>query len=417
MAKGLQRPDLSVGNGMYKSTDAGKTWTFLGLNDAQQIGGISVDPTDENRVFAAVLGHPYGPNTERGVYRTTDGGKTWERVLYKDENTGAVQVTIDPKNPNIVYADLWAARQGPWENGAWQGPESGLYKSTDGGSTWQKLMQGLPTVEQGLGRIGFCIAPSEPNRLYATVDAPELGGVYRSNDAGQSWTRISSDARLWGRGSDFAEVKAHPTNPDIVFIADVSAWKSVDGGKTWNDFRGAPGGDDYHRLWINPTNPDVLLLAGDQGAIVTVNGGQTFSSWYNQPTAQFYHVSTDTSFPYNVLGGQQESGSVGIASRGNDGQITFREWHPVGVEEYGYVAADPLDPNIIYGGKVTRYDRRTGQIQNIGPERAAQWPVPFCPDGPGAVLPHRSRKRFILRAMCCLKPATGAIPGRSSAPT
>jgi photosystem II stability/assembly factor-like uncharacterized protein len=388
--EGLQRPDLSVGTGMYKSTDAGKTWTFLGLSDAQQIGGISVDPTNENRVFAAVLGHPYGPNTERGVFRTTDGGKTWERVLYKDENTGAVQVTIDPKNPNIVYADLWAARQGPWENGQWQGPESGLYKSTDGGTSWQKLTTGLPTVEQGLGRIGFCIAPSEPNRLYATVDAPELGGVYRSDNAGQSWSRINSDGRLWGRGSDFAEVKVHPTNPDVVFIADVSAWKSEDGGKSWKDFRGAPGGDDYHRLWINPNDPNTLILAGDQGAIVTVNGGQTFSSWYNQPTAQFYHVSTDNSFPYNVLGGQQESGSVGIASRGNDGQVTFREWHPVGVEEYGYVAADPLDPNIIYGGKVTKFDKRTGQVQNIAPEavRSGKYrfvrtaPVLFSPIDP-----------------------------------
>jgi len=388
--EGIQRPDLSVGNGMYKSTDAGKTWTFLGLNDGQQLGGIAIDPTDENRVFVAVLGHPYVPNAERGVFRTTNGGKTWDRVLYKDENTGAVQVTIDPKNPNVVYADLWAARQGPWENGAWQGPESGLYKSTDGGTTWQKLTKGLPTTEQGLGRIGFCIAPSDPNRLYATVDAPELGGVYRSNDAGASWTRFNSDQRLWGRGSDFAEVKTHPTNPDIVFIADVAAWKSVDGGKTWNDFRGAPGGDDYHRLWINPTNPDILLMAGDQGAIITVNGGQTFSSWYNQPTAQFYHVSTDNSFPYNVLGGQQESGSVGIASRGNDGQVTFREWHPVGVEEYGYVAADPLDPNIIYGGKITKFDKRTGQVQNIAPEavRSGKYrfvrtaPVLFSPIDP-----------------------------------
>ena len=366
--EGLHRPDLSVGNGMYKSTDAGKTWTHLGLSDGQQIGGISIDPTNENRVFAAVLGHPYGPNTERGVYRTTNGGKTWDRVLYKDQDTGAIQVTIDPKNPSIIYADLWAAQEGPWENGSWQGKESGLYKSTDGGTTWQKLTKGLPSVEQGLGRIGFCIAPSSPNRLYATVDAPELGGVYRSDDAGETWTRFNEDPRLWGRGSDFAEVKAHPTNPDIVFIADVSAWKSEDGGKTWNDFRGAPGGDDYHRLWINPNDPNTMLLAGDQGGIITVNGGQTFSSWYNQATAQFYHVSTDNSFPYNVLGGQQESGSVGIASRGNDGQVTFREWHPVGVEEYGYVAADPLDPNIIYGGKVTKFDKRTGQVQNIAPE-------------------------------------------------
>lgn len=367
--EGIQRPDLSVGDGIYKSTDAGKTWTHLeGLRDAQQIGGLAIDPINENRVFVAALGHPYGPNTERGVYRTTNGGKTWERVLYKDENTGAVQVTIDPKNPNVVYADLWAARQGPWENGAWQGKESGLYKSTDGGNTWHKLTNGLPTYEQGLGRIGFCIAPSNPNRMYATVDAPQGGGVFRSDDAGENWQMVSQDGRIWGRGSDFAEVKVHPNNPDIVFSADVDTWKSTDAGKTWTAFRGAPGGDDYHRLWINPNNPDIMLLAADQGAIITVNGGETFSSWYNQPTAQFYHVSTDNAFPYNVYGGQQESGSACVSSRGNDGQITFREFHPVGVEEYGYVAPDPLDPNIIYGGKVTRFDKRTGQTQNIAPE-------------------------------------------------
>ena len=205
--EGVQRPDLSVGDGVYKSTDAGKTWINTGLREGQQIGNLSIDPKNENKVFASVLGHPYGPNTERGVYRTTDGGKNWERVLYKDENTGAVQVTIDPKNSDIVYADLWAARQGPWENGAWQGSESGLFKSIDGGTTWKKLTKGLPTVEQGLGRIGFCIAPSDPKRMYATVDAGDYGGIYRSDDAGESWIRSNSDKRYWERGSDFAEVK------------------------------------------------------------------------------------------------------------------------------------------------------------------------------------------------------------------
>ncbi len=366
--EGIQRPDLSVGDGMYKSNDAGKTWVHIGLENGQQIGGLAIDANNENRVFAAVLGHPYGPNTERGVYRTLDGGKTWERVLYIDENTGATQVVIDPKNPNIVYADLWAGRQGPWENGAWDGLESGLFKSTDGGTTWKKLTNGLPSTKQGLGRIGFCVAPSDPNRLYATVDAGDFGGIYRSNDGGESWSQMNPDGRYWGRGSDFAEVKADPQNADIVYTANVVVWKSTDGGKTWKDFRGAPGGDDYHRIWINPENSNTILIACDQGAIITVNGGQTFSSWYNQPTAQFYHVSVDNDFPYNVYGGQQESGSVGIASRGNDGQITFREWHPVAVEEYGYVAADPLDPNIIYGGKITKYDKRTGQVQNIAPE-------------------------------------------------
>lgn len=388
--EGVQRPDLSVGNGVYKSTDAGKTWQNMGLRDGQQIGSIVIDPNNENRVFAAVLGHPYGPNTERGVYRSTDGGKNWEKILYKDENTGAIQVTLDPKNAQIIYATLWAARQGPWENGQWQGPESGLYKSVDGGNTWNKLTQGLPTFEQGLGRIGFCIAPSDPNRLYATVDAPQLGGIYRSDDAGASWTLMNKDARLWGRGSDFAEVKADPKNPDIVYSANVVTWKSTDGGKNWEAFRGAPGGDDYHRIWINPDNPQIILIASDQGAIITVNGGETFSSWYNQPTAQFYHVSTDNDFPYNVYGGQQESGSVGITSRGNDGQITFHDWHPVGVEEYGYVAADPLNPDIIYGGKITKFNKKTGQVQNIAPEavRSGKYrfvrtaPVLFSPIDP-----------------------------------
>lgn len=388
--EGVQRPDLSVGDGVYRSADGGKTWVNTGLKDGQQIGSLAIDQMNENRVFAAVLGHPYGANVERGVYRTLNGGKSWERVLYKDENTGASQVIIDPKNPNIVYADLWAARQAPWENGSWQGAESGLFKSTDGGTTWKKLTKGLPTVKEGLGRIGFCIAPSDPNRLYATVDCPQLGGIYRSDNAGESWVRVSSDERHWGRASDFAEVRVDPQNPNIVYSANVVTWKSVNGGTTWSAFRGAPGGDDYHRIWINPANSDIILIAGDQGAIITVNGGKTFSSWYNQPTAQFYHVITDNEFPYNVYGGQQESGSVGISSRGNDGGITLREWHPVGVEEYGYVAPDPLNPNMIYGGKITKFDRRNGQVQNIAPEavRSGKYrflrtaPVLFSPVDP-----------------------------------
>ena len=366
--EGLQRPDLSVGDGIYKSSDGGKTWINTGLKDGLQIGGLAIDPKNENRVFAAVLGHPYGPNDERGVYRTTNGGTTWEKILYKDENTGAIQVIIDPNNSNIIYADMWAGRQGPWENGAWNGKESGLFKSTDGGTTWKKLTTGLPTTEQGLGRIGFCIAPSNSNRLYATVDAGKYGGIYRSDDAGESWANINADERLWGRGSDFAEVKVDPKNADIVYTADVVVWKSTDGAKTWNAFRGAPGGDDYHRIWINPDNTNIILIASDQGAIITVNGGETFSSWYNQPTAQFYHVSADNAFPYNVYSGQQESGSVGIASRGNDGQVNFRDWHPVAAQEYGYVVADPLDNNIIYGGKLSKYDKRNSQSQNISPE-------------------------------------------------
>ncbi len=366
--EGLQRPDLSTGDGIYKSTDGGKTWKHLGLRDGQQIGAVLVDPRDADRVMVAVLGHPYGANSERGVFRSTNGGQSWDKVLYKDENTGAIALAFDPSDPQTIYADLWAARQGPWENGAWQGPGSGLYKSTDGGTTWRQLRQGLPTVKQGLGRIGFGVAPSDPRRLYATVDAPQEGGIYRSDDAGESWRRVNRERRLWGRGSDFAEVKVDPKNKDIVYVANTSTYRSTDGGQTFTAIKGAPGGDDYHTLWINPDNPHIILLAGDQGAAVTVNGGQTWSSWYNQPTAQFYHVITDNQFPYWVYGGQQESGSAGVASRGKDGQITFRDWHPVGVEEYGYVAPDPLNPHLIYGGKVTRYDRTTGQVQDVAPE-------------------------------------------------
>lgn len=393
--EGIQRPDLSIGDGLYKSTDAGKTWIHLGLKDAQQIGGLTVDPINENRIFVAALGHPYGPNKERGVYRSIDGGKTLEQVLYIDENTGAVQVQIDPNHPNIVFATLWAARQGPWENGAWNGVASGLYKSTDGGSTWRKIEKGFPTTkEDGLGRIGFTIAQSNSKRMYATVDAEKKGGIYRSDDAGESWYLLTEDPRFWGRGSDFAEVKTDPTNEDIVYSANVVMWKSVDGGKIWSGLKGAPGGDDYHRIWINPTNPKIIALGVDQGGTITVNGGETFSSWYNQATAQFYHVSTDNAFPYNVYGGQQESGSVGIASRSNDGNITFREWHPVGVEEYGYVAADPLDPNIIYGGKITKFDKRTGQVQNISPEPVRSGNVRFIRTAPVIFSPVDNKTLF-----------------------
>ena len=366
--EGLQRPDLSVGDGVFKSTDTGKTWQFMGLGDAQQIGAVLVDPRDPNKLYVAVLGHPYGPNEQRGVFKSTNGGATWDKVLYKDENTGAIALAFDPSNPEIIYADMWAARQGPWENGSWDGKTSGLFKSVDAGKTWRQLTKGLPTAAEGLGRIGFSIAASDPTRIYATVAAEKKGGIYRSDDSGESWALISTDGRLWGRGDDFAEIDADPKIKDIVYIANVATYKSTDGGKTFVGFKGAPGGDDYHTIWINPENPDIILLAADQGATLTVNDGQTWSSWYNQPTAQLYHVSADNQFPYNLYSGQQESGSVGIASRGNDGQISFRDWHPVGADEYAYVAPDPLDPNIIYGGKVSRYDKRTGQAQNVAPE-------------------------------------------------
>jgi photosystem II stability/assembly factor-like uncharacterized protein len=366
--EGLQRPDLSTGDGIYKSTDGGETWAHLGLRDGQQIPQIIVDPADPDRLFVAVLGHPYGPNEERGIFRSTDGARTFEKVLYRDENTGGVDVAFDPSNAQTVYAVLWEAREGPWENGVFRGPGSGLFKSVDGGDTWRPLTQGLPSfADDGLSRIGITVAPSEPDRLFATVESRRNGGLYRSDDAGESWYLINDDSRVTQRGSDFAEVKVHPTNPDIVFTGSIVVWKSTDGGTTFTAIRGAPGGDDYHRIWINPENPDIMLIAADQGAIITVNGGETWSSWYNQPTAQFYHVITDNAFPYRVCSGQQESGSACVQSRGDHGQITFREWSPVGVSEYGYVAPDPLDPDIVYGGRVSRFDRRTGQVQDVSP--------------------------------------------------
>jgi len=389
--EGLQRPDLSTGDGIYKSTDAGRTWTHLGLRDGQQIPQIIVDPRDPNRLFVAVLGHPYGANTERGIFRSTDGGRTFEKVLYRDENTGGIDVAFDPRDPTTVYAVLWEARQAPWENGVFSGPGSGVFKSTDGGTTWRPIGRGLPTFDRdGLGRIGITVAPSLPTRLFATVDAARNGGLYRSDDAGETFARITDDARVVSRGSDFAEVKVDPKNPDIVYTGSIVAWKSTDGGTTFSALRGAPGGDDYHRFWINPDNPDIILINSDQGAIITVNGGRTWSSWYNQPTAQMYHVSTDNAFPYRVCSGQQESGSACVLSRSDRGRITFMDWHPVGVEEYGYVAPDPLDPDIVYGGKVSRYDRRTGQTQNVAPKlsRSATYralrtaPVLFSPVNP-----------------------------------
>jgi photosystem II stability/assembly factor-like uncharacterized protein len=367
-----QRPDLSVGDGIYKSTDGGAHWTHLGLRDGQQIGKIVIDPRDSNRLYVAVLGHPYGPNAERGVYRSTDGGVTFEHVLFTDENAGAFDLAIDPADPRTLYASLWSARQSPWETidgGSFERTPSGsgLYKSSDGGTTWKRLEGGLPTQAQGLGRIAVSVAPSDAKRVYAFADAPKNGGLYRSDDAGTTWTPVNGTARIAERGSDLATVGVDPRDRDRVYVTNTSTYVSADGGKTFTALRGAPGGDDYQSIWISPDDPRTILLGSDQGAIVTLNGGATWSSWYNQPTAQFYHVITDDRFPYRVYGGQQESGSAGVLSRGNDGAITFRDWHPAGVEEYGYAAPDPLHPGIIYGGKVSRYDERTGQTREVGP--------------------------------------------------
>jgi photosystem II stability/assembly factor-like uncharacterized protein len=387
--EGLQRPDLSVGDGIYRSADAGATWTHLGLRDGQQIPQIIVDPRNADRVFAAVLGHPYGPNEERGIYRSLDGGRTFERILYIDENTGGSELAFDPSNPAVVYAGLWESRQGPWENAAWSGTNGGLFKSTDGGTTWRKLE---PAKPEATVQINIGVAPSNPSRIYAAVALVRGTALFRSDDAGATWVRLP-DTRPAGRigGGDLPRLSVHPSDPDTVFVASTVSWKSTDGGRTFRAFKGAPGGDDYQNIWINPTNPDILLYASDQGAVITVNGGESWSSWYNQPTAQLYHVAADNAFPYRVYSGQQESGSAGVSSRGDDGRITFRDWRPVGVDEYGYAAPDPLDPDIVYGGRgVTRWDRRTGQVQTVGPRisRTGDWrtvrtqPVLFSPVDP-----------------------------------
>ncbi|EAR01373.1 WD40/YVTN/BNR-like repeat-containing protein [Maribacter sp. HTCC2170] len=366
--EGLHRPDLAVGDGMFKTDNGGKTWKHIGLDDIQQVSRVIVHPTNPDIVFVAGLGHPYGANEMRGVFRSIDGGAHWEKTLYLNHNTGAVQVEFDPNNPNILFADMWEHQEGPWENAKFSGPNSGLYKSIDGGATWKKVTKGLPTADQGLGRIGVAIAPSNSSKMYATVDAKKNGGIYKSDDGGESWTLINTDYRLWGRGSDFAEIKVHPKNEDIIFVGNIAAYKSEDGGKSWMSIKGAPGGDDYHRIWINPIQPEIMLFAADQGAVITVNEGKTWSSWYNQPTAQLYHVSTDNQFPYWVYGGQQESGAIAVASRSNGGQISFREFMGVGADEYAYVAPDPKDPNIVYGGRVIRFDKKTGQSQVVAPE-------------------------------------------------
>ena len=364
--EGLHRPDLSVGDGIYKSTDAGKSWAHLGLRDGQQIAQIAIDPRNAERLFVAVAGHPYGPNEERGIFRSIDGGKTFEKVLYKDENTGAADVQIDPANPEIVYAALWESREGPWENATFNGANGGIFKSLDGGTTWTQLRNGLPDA---IIQANIAVAASSTKTLFAAVRTAKGSNLFRSEDGGDSWVKATDDKRPAAGigGGDLPNVRIDPKDPNVIYSASVVCWKSTDGGKTWTGWRGAPGGDDYQNVWINPNDSNVVCLASDQGTIVTVNGGKTWSSWYNQSTAQLYHVSADNAFPYRLYSGQQESGSVGIASRGDHGAISFRDWQPVAAEEYGYVVADPLDPDIIYGGKLSRFDRRTGQAQTILP--------------------------------------------------
>src|SRR5216683_2945234 len=348
--EGLQRPDLSVGDGIYKTTDGGQSWRHFGLRDGQQIAVILIDPRDPNRVFAAVLGHPYGPNSERGVFRSVDGGETWERILYRDENTGAVDLAFEPGNPQTMYAALWAARVAPWEIRSGQSieaPGGGLFKSTDGGNTWRQQSRGLLKADEW-GRVGLAIAPSRPNRIYLLAESrKEFSGLYRSDDGGESWDRVNAERPVTGRGPGANGLAVAPDNPDVVYVANRSTYRSINGGGSW-------------------------------------------SSWYNQPTAQLYHVITDNRFPYWVYGSQQESGSVAIPSRSDFGEISFRDWRPAGIEEYGYVAPDPLDWRILYGGRITRGDQSLSESQDISPEpvRLGKYryvrtePVVFSPRDP-----------------------------------
>jgi photosystem II stability/assembly factor-like uncharacterized protein len=367
--EGLQRPDLAIGDGVYKSTDGGQTWKNVGLQDGQQIAGIAVDPVDFDRVFVAVLGHPYGPNEERGVYRTTDGGATWQKVLYKNENVGAYAVAIDQHDPNVVYATLWAARQAPWEIGAsFETAGSGLFKSTDGGANWTQLTNGLP---QRVGRTEVAIAPSDSKIVYTYADVEakgdDSGALYRSDDAGAHFEKVNDAANIAQRGDDLVSIAVDPHDPDTVYLTNTTTYRSTDGGKTFRAIKGAPGGDDYHTIWINPNDPNVFILGSDQGATITLDDAKTWSSWYNQPTAEMFHVFADDRFPYLVCGGQQESGSACVSSRGNWGEITERDWHPVGAFEYGYVVEDPQHRGTFYGAKVEKFVERTGQTQEVDP--------------------------------------------------
>src|SRR5678815_4491907 len=307
------RDSISFGNGVYKTIDGGKNWKHLGLEDTRQIGRIIVDPKNPSVVFVAALGHVYGPHPDRGVYRSLDGGNTWKKVLFKNNDVGAIDLAFDPTNSQTIYAALWNVRRPPWFiYTPANGPGGGIFKSTDGGNTWTQLTAGLPV--EGLGRIGLAVTPTNRNLLYAIVDAKE-GGLFSSNDAGATWTKISADTRIWGRGWYFNKVTTDPKDPDTVYVQNTSIYKSTNGGKNWTAIKGAPGGDDYHQLWINPDDSQRMIAASDQGTIVTEDGAETWSSWYNQSTAQIYHVAPDFRFPYWITGAQQDSGAIGVPSR------------------------------------------------------------------------------------------------------
>jgi photosystem II stability/assembly factor-like uncharacterized protein len=362
------RDSIAFGDGMYKSTDAGKTWKHIGLKNTKQIGRVIVDPKNPDIVFVAAMGHAYGPNPDRGVYRSRDGGTTWQKVLFKNGDVGAIDLAFDPTDSQIVYATLWNVRRPPWFIYApANGPGAGIFKSSDGGTTWKEISEGIPA--EGRGHIGIAVSPVNRNRVYAVVDAKE-GGVFRSDDAGATWARISADKRLWDRGWYFEKVTADPKNADTVYVMNTSIYRSTDAGKRWTAIKGAPGGDDYHQLWINPDDTKRMIVASDQGGIVTVDGAATWSSWYNQPTAQIYHVAADYRFPYWVTGAQQDSGAVGTPSRSRHSEISNRDWEGLcSGGESGYTAPDPLHPEILFGGTVSRCNVITGETRNVSPER------------------------------------------------
>ena len=379
------RSDITYGAGVYKSSDAGAHWQSLGLEDTRHIAKILVDPRNPDIVLVAALGHVYGPNPERGVYRSSDGGRSWTKVLYKNPDIGAIDLARDPGDPQVVYAALWQARRPPWEQyPPDEGPGSGLYKSSDGGVTWIELTgHGLPAGP--FGRIGLAVGRgSRGARVYALIGARAGEGLYRSDDGGATWRLGSSDPRITSRQWYFGRVSVDPQNADVVYVPDVALLRSTDGGATFTAIKGAPGGDDYHELWIDPQSPNRMIVGSDQGAVASLDDGRTWSSWYNQPTAQFYHVVVDGAFPYRVYGAQQDAGTAAILSRSDFGVLTFRDWAPVGAGESGYIAPDPTDSNIVYGGDtygvVHRFDRRTGQSQDISP-----WPISSF----GAPMPER----------------------------
>jgi photosystem II stability/assembly factor-like uncharacterized protein len=364
------RSDIAQGDGVYKSTDGGRTWSHIGLADSQQIGRILIHPSDPDVVYVAALGHPYGPNDERGVFRSRDGGRHWHKVLGPDADTGAIDLAFEPGNPRVIYAALWQTRRTPWSiYPPSNGPGSGLYKTTDGGDTWAPIEGG--GFPDHPGRIGVAVAPTDPQRVYAIVDSAD-GGLYRSDDGGTHWTHTSGDPRIWGRGWYFGALTVEPEDADVVYSCNVNLYRSEDGGMSFIPVKGAPGGDDYHQLWIDPEHPERRILGVDQGTVVSVDGGETWSSWYNQPTGQFYHVITDDRFPYRVYGAQQDSGAAAVPSRNNthDG-LNLSEFHEITAGgESDNIAPDPRDPDVIYGGRVERLDLRTGQTRSVPPSLA-----------------------------------------------